>query len=744
MRPLFVFVVLCAFSVQTNAAVVINELYPNPDPEPDNDNERVEIYNTGPDPIDTTGWAIEDAATIDDALIRRRIPEDFDAAFGTDPVLQPGEFRVVRGTGQGYLNNGGDTVYLVSNRTGNLSAVVDQVAYGSTVPGQCWANNPDGASPANFAWRSCTLGVSNCASDAVPPAAVSALAAGAGAFEGEVDLTWTAVGNDGNGGGAASLHVVKYNTVPIDDTNFDTSADAFNEPLPGTPGTQHAMTVFDLDPLQTYWFAIKVLDCQNSSPLSTTVPSAQPGTTPLPYLDRTVGLQHYYGNLHSHTSYSDGVQTPTAAYNFARNLAPTPLDFLAVTDHNHTFAGPMTPALYAMGLSDAASANDDGSFVAIYGQEWGLAANGHVNIFEAPVLFGWQGGNFDVFVAEDDYPGLYAAIQANPSPWGALAEFCHPSADDFDAYAVTAAGAEVMRGMALVSGPAFSTATDESDIGTTNFDASFQEALDNGFFVSPCGDQDNHNATWGAATEARTVVLAQALTKSDIMGGIAGRHTYATQDHNVTVDMAVNGWPMGSRFDVVQGSGVDFDIDVSDSDVEGVQKFELFRATPGGVAAALVATAENVDRFVHRDEEIPAPGVGAKRIYSLRITQDDNQRIWTAPVEVTFDTQVAVGELPGAPRFALSLEPARPNPFNPGTEIRFHLGGQVDSAVRLVIHDVRGRLVRDLLDASLPPGPHAAVWDGRDNARRALSSGVYYVRLTAEGRDAVQRLVLVR
>ena len=45
----------------------------------------------------------------------------------------------------------------------------------------------------------------------------------------------------------------------------------------------------------------------------------------------------------------------------------------------------------------------DGQFVAIYGQEWGLASAGHVNIFEAPVLFGWEAGNFDVFVAQDDH-----------------------------------------------------------------------------------------------------------------------------------------------------------------------------------------------------------------------------------------------------------------------------------------------------------------------------------------------------
>ena len=104
--------------------------------------------------------------------------------------------------------------------------------------------------------------------------------------------------------------------------------------------------------------------------------------------------------------------------------AQTPLDFLAVTDHNHSGAGPMTPVLYHTGLADAAAANDDGSFVAIYGQEFGLSANGHAIVFESPALFGWESGNYDVFVAEGDYAGLYTAALANPPAAWSRRSFC--------------------------------------------------------------------------------------------------------------------------------------------------------------------------------------------------------------------------------------------------------------------------------------------------------------------------------
>jgi predicted metal-dependent phosphoesterase TrpH len=44
----------------------------------------------------------------------------------------------------------------------------------------------------------------------------------------------------------------------------------------------------------------------------------------------------YFGNLHSHTSYSDGSGTPSEAYKYARDTAK--LDFLAITEHNHISA----------------------------------------------------------------------------------------------------------------------------------------------------------------------------------------------------------------------------------------------------------------------------------------------------------------------------------------------------------------------------------------------------------------------
>jgi hypothetical protein len=101
----------------------------------------------------------------------------------------------------------------------------------------------------------------------------------------------------------------------------------------------------------------------------------------------------------------------------------------------------------------------------------------------------------------------------------------------------------------------------------------------------------------------------------------------------------------------------------------------------------------------------------------------------------------AVDQTPLAPR-VLTLLPARPNPFNPRTEI--HFGLPVNGKVRLTVFDVRGRRVRVLLDRDMPVGYHKVTWDGLSDDGVQVASGVYYCRLdTATGHRAI-KLVIAR
>lgn len=98
--------------------------------------------------------------------------------------------------------------------------------------------------------------------------------------------------------------------------------------------------------------------------------------------------------------------------------------------------------------------------------------------------------------------------------------------------------------------------------------------------------------------------------------------------------------------------------------------------------------------------------------------------------------------VPDALPQVLKLHPCQPNPFNPQTTVKYDL--PESGPVRLTVFDVAGRLVRTLVDDSMPQGSHEAVWDGRDASGREVGSGSYVARLEFGGRVETVRLALVR
>jgi flagellar hook assembly protein FlgD len=83
-----------------------------------------------------------------------------------------------------------------------------------------------------------------------------------------------------------------------------------------------------------------------------------------------------------------------------------------------------------------------------------------------------------------------------------------------------------------------------------------------------------------------------------------------------------------------------------------------------------------------------------------------------------------------------------PNPFNPIATLDYVLSRA--GAIRVVIYDASGRHVRTLVDRIQSYGPQQAIWDGRDDAGREMSSGVYFARLEAAGDERVRKMVLLK
>jgi len=84
-----------------------------------------------------------------------------------------------------------------------------------------------------------------------------------------------------------------------------------------------------------------------------------------------------------------------------------------------------------------------------------------------------------------------------------------------------------------------------------------------------------------------------------------------------------------------------------------------------------------------------------------------------------------------------------PDPFNPMTRIQYELPGP--GRVTLRIHDVSGRVVRELLAAEEHgEGIYTAPWDGRDRGGRVVASGTYFCRLEVDGATLTEKMILLK
>lgn len=88
------------------------------------------------------------------------------------------------------------------------------------------------------------------------------------------------------------------------------------------------------------------------------------------------------------------------------------------------------------------------------------------------------------------------------------------------------------------------------------------------------------------------------------------------------------------------------------------------------------------------------------------------------------------------------LFPSAPNPFRSVTGVAFDIASAGSASVR--VFGVDGRLIRTLADGVLPPGAYHMSWDGRDDAGRSVSSGIYLLKFVADGVEGTQRIVRLR
>ncbi|MDD2313180.1 MAG: FlgD immunoglobulin-like domain containing protein [Petrimonas sp.] len=124
-----------------------------------------------------------------------------------------------------------------------------------------------------------------------------------------------------------------------------------------------------------------------------------------------------------------------------------------------------------------------------------------------------------------------------------------------------------------------------------------------------------------------------------------------------------------------------------------------------------------------------------------------NYRIWNNRIdlgcyEYGSEPWVSIDdpELPAIDQ--LVLKQNYPNPFNPTTIIAYSL--PEDSKVRLDIYNIKGQLVKSLVNAEMPAGLHSVVWNGRDMNNKAVASGVYFYRVSSPKATQTKRMLLMK
>ena len=389
------------------------------------------------------------------------------------------------------------------------------------------------------------------------------------------------------------------------------------------------------------------------------IATAAPAAASLPY---TV----YYGNLHSQTNHSDGggdlatcvgaqdpqsgAQGPAEAFAYAKARG---LDFLMASEHNHMYDGSdgtntaadpgKARALYQSGLAAALRFNaSNRDFLALYGMEWGVINNGgHLNIFNSPELLEWEvnaNGQLigDTLTPKNDYAALYTLMRQR----GWIGQFNHPAtSSQFLINGVplgySADGDQAMVLCEVLNSKAFSVNTTETETSRSSYEGACNKALEAGYHVAFSSDQDNHCANWGASYTTRTAVLIPTgtpLTQASFLDALRARRVFATMDKNAQLIFTANGRLMGERF---SNSGpLTLATSFSNSSGKTAANVAIVEGVPGrGGAVSVLAAAPSAT---------VTPSLG-EHFYYAKLTQNDGNVLWSAPVWVT-QTQAGASE----------------------------------------------------------------------------------------------------
>lgn len=116
---------------------------------------------------------------------------------------------------------------------------------------------------------------------------------------------------------------------------------------------------------------------------------------------------------------------------------------------------------------------------------------------------------------------------------------------------------------------------------------------------------------------------------------------------------------------------------------------------------------------------------------------------WLNDQAIPINVATNITESPLLPQ-RLELSPNYPNPFNQETIFQVSIPEMGDNKILMMIYNLRGQVVRTLLDGNFLPGKYSVSWDGTDDNGSLITSGDYFCVLKAGNERLMQRFILLK
>ncbi|WP_102401217.1 CehA/McbA family metallohydrolase [Haloimpatiens massiliensis] len=259
-------------------------------------------------------------------------------------------------------------------------------------------------------------------------------------------------------------------------------------------------------------------------------------------------FNYYFGNLHSHTSYSSGQGTPAEAFDSAKNKG---MDFWALTDHSRALNSDEKWKKY---MSTSSKFNKKHKRnLAIYGKEISVKGIGHLNLFNCDNMDKLKINRLDKLESViDKYNDAILCIN-------------HPGKSIYNLKDKK----HLNKNICIM------------EVGNGSFGEKYNRyekyyygMLDEQWHLGAVNGQDNHKRDWGK-WDNLTVILAPKLKDKYIFEAIRNRRIYSTESNTMKLKFKLgNIWMGGIVKEYKKGEIIQFTVECEDKKIP-IEKLQI-------------------------------------------------------------------------------------------------------------------------------------------------------------------------